>query len=208
MTDEIKTPVIPIVQAEDAKTAVLTAKALQEGGLNMIEVVLRTDAALTCLEAISQELPDVVVGAGTVLNADQADEVVRRGAKFIVSPGLDEGVVSSAKANNLPIFPGVVTPSEVQRAANMGLSMVKFFPASLAGGVPMLKALSAVFRNMKFMPTGGVSEANLADYLTLTSVVACGGSWLTPKDEIAAGNFSAVTKLAEEALQIASNTRP
>ncbi|GJL95702.1 MAG: ketohydroxyglutarate aldolase [Hyphococcus sp.] len=207
MTDEIKTPVIPIVQAEDAKTAVLTAKALQKGGLNMIEVVLRTDAALTCLEAISQELPDVIVGAGTVLNAGQADEVARRGAKFIVSPGLDDGVVNSAKANDLPIFPGVVTPSEVQRAANMGLSTVKFFPASLAGGVPMLKALSAVFRNMQFMPTGGVSEANLADYLALPSVVACGGSWLTPKDEIAAGNFGAVTKLAEEALQIASNTR-
>lgn len=201
-------PVIPLVQASDPAIAVRTAKALKAGGLTTLEVVLRTDAAMDCMEAIIREVEGVTVGAGTVLTADQAQAVVRRGAQFIVSPGLNEGVVNVCKSNELAVYPGVVTPSELQLAWAMGLRIVKFFPAGLSGGVPMLKALSSVFRGMSFMPTGGVSAANLQDFLAVPSVIACGGSWLTPQAEIDAGNFDAITKLASEALALAREIKP
>ena len=201
------TPVVPLVQAEDPTVAVKTARALLEGGLDVIEVVLRTDAALDCLEAIDQEVPDVIVGAGTVLSQRQAENARARGAKFIVSPGLDEETVNWCADQKLEIFPGVVTPSEVQRAWNLGLRAVKFFPAGLSGGAPKLKALKSVFRDMRFMPTGGVSAKNLAEYLTVPGVIACGGSWLTPQKEIDAGNFQIVTDLAREALALARDAR-
>ncbi len=202
-----KSPVVPLVQADDPDVALKTVAALQAGGLNIIEVVLRTDAAFDCLEAIAKDAKDAIVGAGTVLSVAHAEEAVRRGAKFIVSPGLNEDVVKFCQARSLDIFPGVVTPSEVQRAWNLGLRAVKFFPAGLSGGVPMLKALSSVFRDMKFMPTGGVSAANLKEFLSVPSVVACGGSWLTPQKEIDAGNFDAVKQLSREALSIAREAR-
>lgn len=202
-----QTPVVPLVQADEPDVAVKTVAALRAGGLDIIEVVLRTDAAMTCLEAIAKEAPEANVGAGTVLSVDQAQEVVRRGARFIVSPGLNDDVVRFCQSRELPVFPGTVTPSEVQQAWNLGLRIVKFFPAGLSGGVPMLKALSSVFREMKFMPTGGVSADNLKDFLAVPSVIACGGSWLTPPKEIAAGNFDAVTALAREALSIAKEVR-
>lgn len=201
------TPVVPLVQADDPDVALKTVAALQAGGLDIVEVVLRTDAAMDCLEAIAKKAPNAIVGAGTVLSVEQAEETVRRGAKFIVSPGLNDDVVKFCQAQKLDVFPGTVTPSEVQRAWNLGLRTVKFFPAGLSGGVPMLKALSSVFRGMRFMPTGGVSAANLKDFLGVSSVVACGGSWLTPQSEIDAGNFSAVTKLAEEAVALAREVR-
>ncbi len=194
--------VIPLVQSEDPYVAVETARALAEGGLTSIEVVLRTEAALACMEAILSALPELSIGAGTVLNKQQAEDVARRGAKFIVSPGLDEGVVACAKKHGLDVFPGVATAGEAQRAVNLGLKTVKFFPAALSGGPQMIKALASVFRDLEFMPTGGVSASNLADYLVLPSVIACGGSWLTPKKEIGAGNFEAIKRLAEEALAI------
>lgn len=197
------TPVVPLVQADDPKVALKTVTALQAGGLNIIEVVLRTDAAMDCLEMISKEAGDALVGAGTVLSLDQAESAVQRGAKFIVSPGLNEDVVRFCQTRELEVFPGTVTPGEVQCAWNLGLRTVKFFPAGLSGGAPMLKALSSVFRGMRFMPTGGVSAENLNEYLAIPSVVACGGSWLTPAKEIEAGNFEAVTQLAREALEIA-----
>ncbi len=208
IADRLKTaPVVPLVQADDPDVALKTTKALQAGGLHVIEVVLRTDAALDCLEAIAKGAPDAVVGAGTVLSKDQAEECVRRGAQFIVSPGLDEGVVTFCQSKNLEVFPGTVTASEVQRAWNLGLRTVKFFPAGLAGGVPMLKALGSVFRGMSFMPTGGVSASNLKEFLGVPSVIACGGSWLTPAKEIEAGNYDAVTALAKEALALAGEVR-
>ncbi len=200
-------PIVPLVQSEDVQTAVKTAHALQVGGLSVIEVVLRSQAAMDCLEAIASGASDVIVGAGTVLTANQAEEAISKGAQFIVSPGLNEEVVSHCKAGGINVYPGVVTPSEVQRAWNLGLRTVKFFPAGLSGGVPMLKALSTVFREMRFMPTGGVSAENLQDYLALPSVVACGGSWLTPQKEIDAGNFEAVTGLARDALALARQAR-
>ena len=149
----------------------------------------------------------MIAGAGTVLSAKQAEAALANGAKFIVSPGLDDGVVAVAKEHSVPVYPGIMTPSELQHAFNLGLDTVKFFPASIAGGIPALKALSSVFRTMRFMPTGGVSPGNLADFLAVPAVLACGGSWLTPKDAIDAGNYQAITDLAAAALEIANKAR-
>ena len=201
-------PVVPLIGANDTGIAVETANALNTGGLGVIEVVLRTDEAVDCMEAIAKETSGLIVGAGTVLTVAQAEEVVARGAQFIVCPGLVDGVAEYCLKQDVPLYAGTMTAGEVQRAYALGLRTVKFFPASLAGGVPMLKALSSVFREMRFMPTGGVSAANLGEFLTLPSVVACGGSWLTPADEIAAGNYDAITKLAQEAAAIGQQARP
>ncbi|NQV86427.1 MAG: bifunctional 4-hydroxy-2-oxoglutarate aldolase/2-dehydro-3-deoxy-phosphogluconate aldolase [Woeseiaceae bacterium] len=200
-------PVVPLVQADDPKIAVLISRALAAGGLTVAEVVFRTDRALECLAAVADEVPEMIAGAGTVLSAEQARAAVEAGARFIVSPGLDDGVVAVAKEHGIPVYPGVVTPTELQHAFNLGLDTVKFFPASLAGGIPMLKALSSVFRTMRFMPTGGISTGNLAEYLAVPAVLACGGSWLTPADAIAAGDYEKITTLAQEAVQIASRAR-
>ena len=207
MTSLSASRVVPLVQAEDRQVAVRIAEALKAGGLTTIEVVLRTDAALACLSHIIEKVEGVTVGAGTVLTPAGVDEAAARGAQFVVSPGLDEGVIEACKRRSLEVYPGVMTPGEVQRAWTLGLRTVKFFPAALAGGVPMLKTLSSVFRGMAFMPTGGISASNLASYLALPSVVACGGSWLTPQDDIEAENFDAITELAAEALRIAQKAK-
>jgi 2-dehydro-3-deoxyphosphogluconate aldolase / (4S)-4-hydroxy-2-oxoglutarate aldolase len=201
-------PVVPLIGASDTAVAVDTAKALGAGGLSVIEVVLRTDEAVDCMEAIVKETSGLIVGAGTVLTVAQAEEVIARGAQFVVCPGLVDEVAEYCLAQSVPLFAGTMTAGEVQRAYALGLRTVKFFPASLAGGVPMLKALTSVFRDMRFMPTGGVSASNLGDFLALPSVVACGGSWLTPPAEIEAGNFDAITTLAQEAVAISRQARP
>lgn len=212
MTDTLiqrlrEAPIVPLIQSSDPSTAVETARALVAGGLTVIEVVLRTDEALECMQRVSSEVTDSIVGAGTTLTTQQARNVAEAGAAFIVSPGLDEGVVRVAQDAGLPVFPGIMTASELQHACNLGLDAVKFFPAGQAGGTAMLKALGAVFRQIRFMPTGGVSAANLADYLALPSVLACGGSWLTPGDAVAAGDFDRITELAAEAVAIAKGVR-
>jgi 2-dehydro-3-deoxyphosphogluconate aldolase/(4S)-4-hydroxy-2-oxoglutarate aldolase len=201
-------PVVPLIQADDPAVAVKTANALKEGGLSVIEVVLRTDAAVDCMEAIVKQTEGLIVGAGTVLTVEQAQNVVARGAQFVVSPGLVDGVAEFCQSQSVPIYAGTMTAGEVQRAYALGLRTVKFFPAKLAGGVPMLKAFSSVFRDMQFMPTGGVSAANLHEFLALPSVIACGGSWLTPADAIAADDYNAITELAREAVAIAQTARP
>ena len=198
-----KAPIVPLVQADNPKIAIATTRALAEGGLTVIEVVLRTQAALECLSAICELEDDLVVGAGTVLSESQAADVLDRGAKFIVSPGLDESIIGIAQDADVPMFPGTMTPSEVMRARNLGIAVVKFFPASIAGGIPALKALGSVFRDIRFMPTGGVSAQNLGDFLALKSVLACGGSWLIPPAAIAEGNYDELTRLAQEAIRIA-----
>jgi len=200
-------PVVPLIQADDPDIAIKTAQALVDGGLTVIEVVLRTSAAMECLKQIVKSVPEALVGAGTVLSKKQAEAVLQAGAQFIVSPGLHAPVVQVAQSAGVPVFPGVATASECQSAWNLGLRTVKFFPATLAGGIPMLKALSSVFGDVSFMPTGGVSAANLPDFLALPSVLACGGSWLTPKAEIAQGKFEVVTQLAAEAVAIAQKVR-
>jgi len=202
-----RTPVVPLVQAEDPDTAVRISRALARGGLTVAEVVFRTDAALECLRAVAAEVPEMIAGAGTVLNADQAGQAIDAGARFVVAPGLDTATVRHCQSRSIPVYPGTMTPSEVMAAYNLGLREVKFFPGSLAGGVPMLKALGSVFRDVRFMPTGGVSVANLAEFLAVPCVLACGGSWLTPKEAIASGNYDEVTRLAEEAVAIARQVR-
>lgn len=200
-------PVVPLVQTDDPAVAVKTSRALAAGGLKVAEVVFRTDRALECLRAVADDVPEMIAGAGTVLSAEQANAALDHGAKFIVSPGLDDGVVGVAREHGVPVYPGIMTPGELQHAFNLGLDTVKFFPASIAGGVPALKALASVFRTMKFMPTGGVSPGNLAEFLAVPAVLACGGSWLTPADKIAAGDYDAITKLAAEAVAIARKAR-
>jgi 2-dehydro-3-deoxyphosphogluconate aldolase/(4S)-4-hydroxy-2-oxoglutarate aldolase len=202
-----ESPVVPLVQADDPAVAVKISRALASGGLRVAEVVFRTDRALECLQAVADEVPEMIAGAGTVLSESQATAAIENGAKFIVSPGLDDRVVGAAKEQGVPVYPGTMTPSEVQRAFNLGLDVVKFFPASIAGGVPALKTLGSVFRTMKFMPTGGISTANLAEFLAVPSVLACGGSWLTPPDVVAAGDFDRIAVLAAEAVDIARSAR-
>lgn len=197
------TPVVPVVVIEDASRAVPVARALVAGGLPIVEITLRTSAAIEAIGAVAAGVPEAHVGAGTVLSEEQARTAVSAGARFIVSPGLDEGVVSAAGELSVPVMPGVTTPSEVQRAWNLGLRVLKYFPASLAGGIPMLKALGSVFRDVKFIPTGGISAGNLRDYLEVPSVTACGGSWLTPSGAIAGGDYAGITRLAAEAVAIA-----
>lgn len=202
-----RAPVVPLIGESDPERAVATAQALGAGGLSVIEVVLRGEGALEGMKAIIAEGGDLIVGAGTVLTLDQAKEVHDAGAQFIVCPGLVDEIAKYCIAQGIPFFPGIMTAGEVQRAFALGLREVKFFPASLAGGVPMLKAFGSVFREMRFMPTGGISAGNLAEFIALPHVLACGGSWLTPKDAVEAGDFAAVTRLAEEAVATAKTAR-
>jgi 2-dehydro-3-deoxyphosphogluconate aldolase/(4S)-4-hydroxy-2-oxoglutarate aldolase len=199
--------VVPLVQADDPVLAVDISRALAAGGLGIAEIVFRTDRAVECLRAVADEVPEMIAGAGTVLTAEQAQQAIDSGARFVVSPGVNEGVVTTCQQANIPVYPGTYTPSDIQHAMNLGLDVVKFFPASIAGGIPAIKAMSSVFRAMKFMPTGGISADNLAEYLAVPSIIACGGSWLTPSDAIAAQDFAAITKLAEEAVEIAREAR-
>ena len=204
-------PVVPLVDTGSAEDAIAIARALLEGGLAVQEVVLRRPGALDVMRAMAESRSEIgdglIVGAGTVLTLDQAKHAHEAGAQFIVSPGLVDEIVLYCLDEGLPVFPGTATAGEVQRAYALGLRAVKFFPAALAGGVPMLRALSSVFQEMRFMPTGGISAANLDEYLALPGVIACGGSWLTPKDAVGKGDYATVTKLADEALSIARRVR-
>ena len=198
-------PIVPLVAPKDADSAIRTTRALVEGGLSVVEVVLRTPAAVDCLGEIADAVPEALVGAGTVLGEDQAETAIARGARFIVMPGLYVPAVEMASERGVPVFPGVATATEAQQAWNLGLRVMKFFPASLAGGTAMLRALGSVFRDVKFMPTGGIKPGNLADYLALPNVLACGGSWLTPAEAIRRGDFDVVRSLASEAVRIAQS---
>lgn len=199
--------VIPLIQADDAETAIAIAQALETAGMPLVEVVQRTAQSLRCLEAIANAFPGLIVGAGTVLSSTQAAACIDAGAQFIVSPGLDESVVRLAMARGMDAMPGIMTPTEVQHAHNMGLRTVKFFPASTAGGVSALNALASVFRDMRFVPTGGITATNLAEYLSQPAVIACGGSWMTPRAAIETRDFGRITALAAEALVIVNNSR-
>ena len=201
------TPVVPLVGGDTPEEAVKISKALIDGGLTVLEVVLRSDAALACVEAVVKAFPDAHVGAGTVITPEQARKVIDLGAQFVVSPGLHPEVVEICQAADIPILPGIVTATELTQAYNLGLRTVKFFPAGLAGGPKMLKAFASVFRDVRFMPTGGVKPTNLTDFLEIPAVLACGGTWLTPSDAIAAGDFAALTTLAKEAVSIAQSVK-
>lgn len=196
--------VVPVVVLEDAKDAVPLAKALCEGGLPCAEVTFRTAAAKDSIKAMSEAYPEMLVGAGTVLTTEQVDSAVEAGAKFIVSPGFDPEIVDYCLGKGIPVFPGCITPSEVAQAVKRGLRVVKFFPAEQFGGIATIKALSAPYVGLKFMPTGGISAKNLKDYLACKPIVACGGSWMVKKDLIQAGEFEKIRELTKEAVALAN----
>jgi len=196
------TTVIPVVTIERERDAVPLARALFEGGLSVIEVTLRTAAAAAAIAAITRELPQIVVGAGTLLRAADVATAVQAGVRFLVSPGMTSELAATALAAELPYLPGVATPSEVMAARALGICVMKLFPAEALGGVGWLKALASVFPGVVFCPTGGIDEASAADYLALPNVPMVGGSWMAPKAAIAAGDWGRVRRLAERAAAI------
>ena len=195
-----KIGIVPVVALDRAEDALPLGKALMIGGIPCAEVTFRTAAAKEAISIMTSNFPDMLVGAGTVLTCKQVDEAVEAGAKFIVSPGLNPVVVKYCVDKGIPVTPGVATPSEVEQAIGLGLDVVKFFPAEAAGGLPMIKAMSAPYTSMKFMPTGGINKDNIATYLAFNKVLACGGSFMVDKKLIAAGRFDEVTRLSREAV--------
>ena len=198
-------PVIPVIVLTDVAQAVLMARALVAGGIRMLEVTLRTPQALACIEAIARNVPDAVVGAGTVRNPHDAQASAIAGARFIVSPGYTSALGQACRDTGLPLLPGVATGSEIMMAQADGLSELKFFPAMQAGGPAMLKAWGGPFADVRFCPTGGVSAANAADFLSLPNVACVGGSWLTPAEALVRGNWAQITALAFQASRLTRN---
>jgi 2-dehydro-3-deoxyphosphogluconate aldolase/(4S)-4-hydroxy-2-oxoglutarate aldolase len=199
--------VVPVVAIERSEDAVELGRALLAGGLPCAEITFRTAAAEEAIRRISSSLPEIIVGAGTVLSVDQANRAISAGAQFIVSPGFNQKVVDWCLQNEIPVTPGVVTPTEIDMALDRGLKILKFFPAEAMGGIATLKAIAAPYGGVKFIPTGGINPKNLADYLSLPAVHACGGSWLVTSKLISAGEFAEITRLAEEALAIVRQVR-
>ena len=196
-----KAGIIPVIVIEDEAQAVPLARALVKGGLPVLEVTFRTKAAPAAIAAMRREVPDAVVGAGTLLTPEMVSAAKDAGAAFGVAPGFDPVVVEAAKAHGLPMCPGIATASELSQALSAGCRLVKFFPAEAAGGVKMIKNLLGAFRftGVKFMPTGGVNAANVADYLAVPEVVCCGGTWIVPKDALSRGDYAEIERLAREA---------
>ncbi len=201
-----KLRLVPVVVIDNARDAKPLGDALTAGGLGCMEITFRTAAAADAIKAAST-IPNMLVGAGTVLNVDQVNRAIDCGARFIVSPGLNPKVVDYCVKKQIPITPGVATPTEVEMALDFGLNVAKFFPADALGGVKTLKAISAPYGMMKFMPTGGITEANLVEYLKLPCVLACGGSWMVAKDLIAKGDFAKITELTKAAMNLAATVK-
>ncbi len=199
--------VVPVVKIERAEDAVELGRALLAGGLPCAEITFRTEAAEEAIRQISLSLPEIIVGAGTVLSVDQADRAVSAGARFIVSPGFNPKVVDWCLQKEIPVTPGVATPTEIDMALDKGLNILKFFPAEALGGVRMLKAIAAPYRGVKFIPTGGINQDNLADYLAQPSVHCCGGSWLVKANLISAGRFDEITRLTRDAMSVVRQVR-
>ena len=211
MNDTLKhigsTGIVPVVVLNKVSDAEPLAAALIAGGLPCAEVTFRTDAAEESIRSISKKFPDMFVGAGTVLSVEQVDRAIGAGAKFIVSPGLNPKVVEYCIKKGYPICPGIMTPTELEVALGFGLDVVKFFPAENAGGLKMIKAMSAPYTMMKFMPTGGINATNVRDYLACDKILACGGSWMVKGDLVAAGDFAQIEKLTREAADIVKEIR-
>jgi 2-dehydro-3-deoxyphosphogluconate aldolase/(4S)-4-hydroxy-2-oxoglutarate aldolase len=200
--------VIPVVEIPRADDAVPLARALLEAGLPCAEITFRTEWAAEAIAAIAAEVPEVTVGAGTVLSVAQAERALAAGARFLVAPGYDPAVVAFAAEAGVPMLPGVCTPTEITVALSQGFSVLKFFPAEAAGGVAYLRAIAAPYRDVRFVPTGGISADNLAAYLEVPQTIACGGSWMVKKDLIAAGEFARIRDLCAAAVAIARRARP
>jgi len=197
-------PVMPVVVIDDAAHAAPLARALVAGGIRAIEITLRTGAALEAIQAIARDVPDAIPGVGTALTAADVLAALDAGAKFIVSPGMTPALQEAAIGSGLPFLPGIATASELMAGMAAGLSAFKFFPAAQAGGIDGLKALGGPFPSVRFCPTGGVSAANAAAYLALPNVACVGGSWLAPRETIAAGDFARIEQLAREAAALRS----
>ncbi|SFL32467.1 2-dehydro-3-deoxyphosphogluconate aldolase / (4S)-4-hydroxy-2-oxoglutarate aldolase [Lachnospiraceae bacterium KH1T2] len=197
-------PVVVLNRSEDAEPL---ADALCNAGLPCAEVTFRTDAAAESIKIMKEKHPELLIGAGTVLTTEQVDRALDAGAEFIVSPGFDPEIVDYCIAKNVPIVPGCVTPSEVAQGVHRGLEVLKFFPAEQAGGLAMIKAMAAPYTNVKFMPTGGISEGNLASYLECNKIVCCGGSWMVKADMVESGDFSAISEKAKRAVEIVKTVR-
>lgn len=193
--------IVPVIAIKNADDAVPLAKALIKGGLPCAEVTFRTDAAEQAIKNIAKECPEMLVGAGTVLTKEQADKAMVAGAKFLVSPGLNPEIVKYCIDKGYPMTPGVANPSDIEQALALGLEAVKFFPAEAAGGLPMIKAMSAPYGNLKFMPTGGINAKNLKSYLDFKKIFACGGSWMVNGDLLAAKDFDGIEKLTKDAVK-------
>jgi len=195
-------PVIPVIVLNDVAHAVPMARALVAGGIRMLEVTLRTYQALACIEAIAKEVPEAIVGAGTVRNAADAKAAANAGAKFAVSPGYTSSVGQACRDEGLSLLPGVATGSEIMMAQEDGYTELKFFPAMQAGGPAMLKAWGGPFFDVRFCPTGGVTAQNASEFLSLPNVACVGGSWLVPVEALANGDWARIEKLAREACQL------
>ena len=192
--------VVPVIKIDKVEDALPLAKALIDGGLPCAEITFRTAAAKDAIAAITKAYPDMIVGAGTVLTKQQVDDAIEAGSKFIVSPGFNPEIVKYCLEKGCPMIPGISNPSGVEQALSLGLDTVKFFPAEQAGGIAMIKAMSAPYAGVKFMPTGGIGPANLNDYLSFNKIVCCGGSWMVKADLISSGNFDAIRALVREAV--------
>jgi 2-dehydro-3-deoxyphosphogluconate aldolase/(4S)-4-hydroxy-2-oxoglutarate aldolase len=194
-------PIVPVIALERAEDALALAEALLEGGISIMEITLRTGAGLKAIEAVSKALPQMHVGAGTVLNTIDFKRAVEHGAQFVFSPGISRELMLTSKELGIALIPGVATATEVMLALNNGFEHCKLFPATVAGGMDALKAFSGPFASMRFCPTGGISLNNLNDFLSLENVLCVGGSWIVPKEAIAEKNFHKITTLCKEAMQ-------
>ena len=202
-----KTGVIPVLEIDSALHAKPLAESLRAGGLPIAEITLRTRAALESIRLIAREIPDVIVGAGTVISREQAQAAHEAGAQFLVTPGMVEEVVVWAQEHEVPILAGAVTPTEMIRGINLGLEILKFFPAETVGGLKAVKALSDPFPRLRFIPTGGVKLENLAEYLQMEKIHAVGGSWMAKRQMIAEEKFDEITRLAKEASDVVKQIR-
>ncbi len=196
-----KIGIVPVIAISDVEKAVPLAKALIAGGIPCAEVTFRTAQGAEAMRRISQEVPDILLGAGTVLTIDQVDKAIETGAKFIVSPGFNPKIVAYCCEKGIPITPGCSNPSDIEKALEFGLEVVKFFPAEQAGGLDFIKAISAPYTSVKFMPTGGINADNISKYLAFDKILACGGSWMVKSELINAGNFDEITRLSRQAVQ-------
>ncbi|MEM8208741.1 bifunctional 4-hydroxy-2-oxoglutarate aldolase/2-dehydro-3-deoxy-phosphogluconate aldolase [Morganella morganii] len=193
-------PVVPVIVIRELHQAVPLARALVAGGIRVLEVTLRTECAIEAIRAIAEEVPEAIVGAGTVINPEQLKAVTDAGAQFAISPGLTESLLQAADQGSIPLIPGIATVSELMAGMTYGLKNFKFFPAEANGGVKALKAISGPFPDIRFCPTGGISLNNYRDYLALSSVACVGGSWLVPEDALRDGDYDRITALAAQAV--------
>ena len=198
---------VPVITIDSPRDAVPLAEALLDGGIGCAEVTFRTPSAGEAIHGISSTCGELLVGAGTVLTVEQAEQATQAGARYVVAPGFDPAVVDWCQAHNVPVIPGVATPTEISMALARGLDLLKFFPAEAMGGVPTLRALLAPFASVRFVPTGGITAANLPQYLALPNVAACGGSWMAKESMISAGKFTEIARLSRQARAIVRQVR-